>query len=656
MPIETSESPARAEAPVWAGDPATPGLVEQVRMLVTGGVSSRELVELSLDRTEAAQRDLNAFRVIRAAEALAEAEAADRRLSRGECAPLLGVPVAIKDDVDLAGETTPFGCSGDRRTAGEDAEVVKRLRSAGAIVIGKTHAPEVGQWHFTESPRFGATRNPWHLGHTPGGSSGGGAAAVAAGLVAAAVGSDGAGSIRIPAAWTGLVGLKPQRGRVSTWPEPEPFNGLTCFGPLARSVADAALLLDAIHGNLPADPHRPARPRGPTPSAPPASRGALRVALSFATPAGVPSEVDAEHRRAVEERSPRCCARLGHEVTPADPDYGLVGASLIPRGMAGVHAWLRENVEDRSELEPRTRAHARVGRLLCGRAAAPRARRRAVPAPPPRPHLRSLRRRPHPDHREAAAARSAPWPAAATGRPARRPAPPARSGSPGTWSAGRRSACPPVEPATACRSAPSCSAPKATRRPCSASPARWSGCAAAGRRRPTRAAPGRPARSRRSWRPRWTKPARVRPVARWLRSSSYSRSSIAGPHRVDRHPHLHPVARGERQYARAAASAPHRPLAGDRRRRSRTRRGGGSPSGRSRARRRSPPPTRRLKAATARSHSPRRDRLDERRRAGRGGAKVAVAEQDEPGRRLDARAPPRRRRSRWRPCRAGGRG
>jgi len=381
MPIETSESPARAEAPVWGGDPATPGLVEQVRMLVTGGVSSRELVELSLDRTEAAQGDLNAFRVIRAAEALAEAEAADRLLSRGECAPLLGVPVAIKDDVDLAGETTPFGCSGDRRTAGEDAEVVKRLRGAGAIVIGKTHAPEVGQWHFTESPRFGETRNPWHLGHTPGGSSGGGAAAVAAGLVAAAVGSDGAGSIRIPAAWTGLVGLKPQRGRVSTWPEPEPFNGLTCFGPLARSVADAALLLDAIHGNLPADPHRPARPEAPYSERASREPRALRVALSFATPAGVPSEVDAEHRRAVEEVA-EMLRSLGHEVTPADPDYGLVGGSLIPRGMAGVHAWLRENVEDRSELEPRTRAHARIGRLLSGaplrlaRAAEPSLRRR----------------------------------------------------------------------------------------------------------------------------------------------------------------------------------------------------------------------------------------------------------------------------------------
>ncbi len=207
-------------------------------------------------------RALNAFRVICAEEALAEADEADRRLGDGDGAPLLGVPVAIKDDVHLTGHTTPFGCGGGR-PAVRDAEAVRRLREAGAIVIGKTHAPEVGLWHFTETPLHGATRNPWNTDHTPGGSSGGAAAAVAAGVVPAAIGSDGAGSIRIPAAWTGLVGLKPQRGRVSTWPDPEAFNGLSCYGPLARSAADAALLLDAIHGNVPADLHKPKPPSEP---------------------------------------------------------------------------------------------------------------------------------------------------------------------------------------------------------------------------------------------------------------------------------------------------------------------------------------------------------------------------------------------------------
>jgi amidase len=350
-------------------------------MLATGGVSSVELVEGSLARIDAAQRDLNAFRVIRAEEALAEAEAADRRLAQGEGAPLLGVPVAIKDDVDLAGHTTQFGCGGEHRPAGRDAEIVKRLREAGAIVVGKTHAPEVGQWPFTEGPSFGATRNPWDMGHTPGGSSGGSAAAVAAGLVGGAIGSDGAGSIRIPAAWTGLVGLKPQRGRISTLPEPEAFNGLSCFGPLTRSAADAALLLDAVRGNVPADLHRPAPPSEPFAEAVARDPRPLRIALSFATPFGVSSYVDPEHRAATETVAARL-ADLGHDVVPADPDYGMVGAGIIPRGMAGVDGWVSANCGDRANLEPRTRVQARVGRMLSGlplraaRAAEPALRRR----------------------------------------------------------------------------------------------------------------------------------------------------------------------------------------------------------------------------------------------------------------------------------------
>ena len=184
-------------------------------------------------------------------------------------APLLGVPVAIKDDVDLAGHETPFGCAGEHRPAERDAEPVRRLRAAGAIVVGKTNAPEVGQWHFSETASFGVTRNPWQPEHTPGGSSGGAAAAVAAGIVAGAMGSDGAGSIRIPAAWTNLVGLKPQRGRVSTWPDAEAFNGLSCYGPLTRDVADAALLLDVLAGNVPADRHHVPPPTRPSPAPPP---------------------------------------------------------------------------------------------------------------------------------------------------------------------------------------------------------------------------------------------------------------------------------------------------------------------------------------------------------------------------------------------------
>ena len=357
------------------------GLAEQARALREREIGSRESVEAALNRAERSQDTLNAFRVICHEEALAEAEEADRRLAAGEVAPLLGVPVAIKDDVDLTGHTTPFGCGGGR-PAVRDAEAVRRLRGAGAIPIGKTHAPEVGQWHFTETPLHGATRNPWNTDHTPGGSSGGAAAAVAAGVVPAAIGSDGAGSIRIPAAWTGLVGLKPQRGRVSTWPDAEAFNGLSCYGPLATSAADAALLLDAIRGNVPADLHRPAPPAAPFVEAAASEPRRLRVAISFVTPFGVSGKVHAEHRAATEAFGERL-AELGHEVFPADPDYGLAGPALIPRGMAGVEEWLATHGEDRSALEPRTRTHARMGRALSGlplrlsRAAEPALRRRA---------------------------------------------------------------------------------------------------------------------------------------------------------------------------------------------------------------------------------------------------------------------------------------
>ena len=357
---KTATPIAEAEAEL-----AYAGLETQALMLVSGEVSSRELVELCLRRISTSQPTLNAFRVVCEETALAEAAEADKRLAKGMGAPLLGVPIAIKDDVDLAGHTTPFGCGGSHAPLEEDSEMVRRLRDAGAIVIGKTHAPEIGQWPFTESPAHGATRNPWHTDHTPGGSSGGAASAVAGGLVPAAIGSDGAGSVRIPAAWTGLVGLKPQRGRISTWPEAESFNGLSCIGPLARSVGDAALLLDAVTGNRDGDLHRPpphSESFAATAAQPPRS---LRVALSFATPLGVPNKVDPEVRAATEQTAERLVG-LGHEVIHANPSYGLVGLGLMPRGMAGVHAWLRDRVPEDAELEPRTRAHARIGRLLSG--------------------------------------------------------------------------------------------------------------------------------------------------------------------------------------------------------------------------------------------------------------------------------------------------
>jgi amidase len=372
--------PGAAKAPALA----FASLADQARLLVEREVSSRELVELSLARIAESHPRLNAFRVVCAESALEEADRADARLAGGEgvaIPSLLGVPIAIKDDVDLAGHSTPFGCGGTVAECRTDAELVRRLRRAGAIIVGKTQAPEVGQWHFTESPTFGATRNPWHEDHAPGGSSGGSAAAVAAGLVAGAIGSDGAGSIRIPAAWCGLVGLKPQRGRISTWPDAEAFHGLTVLGPLARSAEDAGLLLDAVAGNVPADRHHVALASEPFAAAARREPERLRIAISLKVPFGIHDRLCVEHRDATYAMGERL-EELGHEVVEEDLDYGLVAPALVPRGMAGVRDWVRAHGIDSSALEPRTRVHARLGALLSGpplraaRAAEPSLRRR----------------------------------------------------------------------------------------------------------------------------------------------------------------------------------------------------------------------------------------------------------------------------------------
>ncbi|TGA88165.1 amidase [Streptomyces sp. MZ04] len=341
------------------------GLERTARALAAGEVTSRALTERTLARIEASQPVLNAFKLVRAEAALAEADAADRELAAGGpgLPPLLGVPLAVKDDTDIAGEPTAFGCRGDFPPKKEDAESVRRLRAAGAVIVGKTNTCELGQWPFTEGPGFGDTRNPWHTGHTPGGSSGGSAAAVAAGLVPAALGSDGAGSVRIPAAWTHLVGIKPQRGRISTWPWPEAFNGITVNGPLARTVADAALLLDAASGNHEGDLHKP--PAISAVEAATREPGRLRIALSLRMPfTATPKRLDQVVRRKVIVLADRLAA-LGHDVEEADPRYGQIGLDFVPRATAGITDWARE-VPDPRLLDPRTKEAARLGRLLGG--------------------------------------------------------------------------------------------------------------------------------------------------------------------------------------------------------------------------------------------------------------------------------------------------
>jgi amidase len=339
------------------------GLAGQAQLLADGSISSAQLVDDSLDAIDATQDTLNAFRVVRHEAARAEAEDADRRIADGEHLPLLGVPIAIKDDMNIVGETTPFGCEGNFRPATEDGAVAQKLREAGAVIVGKTNSPEIGQWSVTAGPAFGVTRNPWNLDHTPGGSSGGSAAAVAAGLVPAAVGSDGAGSVRIPAAWTNLVGIKPQRGRVSTYPDPEAFNGITVIGPLARTVSDAALLLDVLRGNHPEDLQQLDPPAEPFVESARRDPGRMRIALSYRIPfSGVPAKLDPAVRTQV-DRLAGVLAALGHDVIEADPNYALIGGSFLPRSTGGVKDWVNR-VPNRALLDHRTLDNARSGRWL----------------------------------------------------------------------------------------------------------------------------------------------------------------------------------------------------------------------------------------------------------------------------------------------------
>jgi amidase len=327
-------------------DVAFAGAVRQAELLRSRELSARELLELHLSRIERLDPTLNAFRVVDAEGARAQADEAQRRLESGDGAPLLGVPVAVKDNLDVAGHETRHGLGETRAPAGADAHVVRRLRAAGAVIVGKTHMPELAMWgHMTESRSYGATRNPWNPERSPGGSTGGGAAAVAAGLAPLALGSDGGGSIRIPAASCGLFGLKPQRGRISF---PEHWHGLTVLGGLGRSVADVALFTDALADTELVDA---------------ASREPERLRVAVSLKPVLPVRPKAPARKAVEDTA-ELLRSLGHEVRERDPRYPLMLPLIMPRYLGGM---ARELEELGGEVEPRTRRMAFVGRRLSGR-------------------------------------------------------------------------------------------------------------------------------------------------------------------------------------------------------------------------------------------------------------------------------------------------
>ena len=324
------------------------GVARQAALVREGKVTPRELVETALERIATLDPKLNAFRVVFADAALQEADAAGNRLDAGADLPLLGVPIAVKDDTPFGGEARVCGSNAHGDPEPEDAEFVRLLRAAGAIVVGITRTPELAAWPFTETVHGGITRNPWDPQRTSGGSSGGSATAVAAALVPGATASDGAGSIRIPAACCGLFGLKVTRGAITTAPAEELFGGLSVYGFLTRNVADAALLYEVATGQ-------------PYVAAAQADPPRLRIALSMRIPPGSSARLTGDWRAAAESTA-ELLRSLGHEVVEREPSIGPVGLNMLARYLAGIDVEAKAMAHP-ERLERRTRRLARLGAL-----------------------------------------------------------------------------------------------------------------------------------------------------------------------------------------------------------------------------------------------------------------------------------------------------
>ncbi|MDX6687577.1 MAG: amidase [Baekduia sp.] len=295
-------------------------LAAQVR---AGTISARELVSASLDRIAELNPSLNAFVDVFAEDALAEADA----IGPGDPRPFAGVPIAIKNNRAVAGRRLTFASNfaGDF-LAPYDHNVVARLKAAGFVIVGTTTLPEWGILPTTETARFGATRNPWDQSRTPGGSSGGSAAAVASGMVPIAHANDGGGSTRIPAACCGLVGLKPQRGRISSAPEAGHVF-LVADGVLTRTVRETAEVLDVLAGPELGDMTWAPPPAQPFAQAAGRKPGRMRIAMSTLSPVpGAP--VDPVCVQAVQDAA-GLLESLGHEVVEADPPWAQAELSRV---------------------------------------------------------------------------------------------------------------------------------------------------------------------------------------------------------------------------------------------------------------------------------------------------------------------------------------
>ena len=311
-----------------------------------------ELMDATIARIEALNPKLNAFCAIRAEQAIDEARALDEKIARGEAVgTLAGLPLGVKDLEDARGLPTTFGSVPFKDHIPENDSVqVARLKAAGAIVIGKTNAPEFGYTNFTKNRLFGVTRNPWNLERTPGGSSGGSAAAIAGGLIPLATGSDGGGSIRGPACYVGCFGLKPSFGRIPHDPMlgMQAWEDTSVVGPLTRTVRDAAVYLDAVVGYHPVDPDSLPHPGLSYAATLDGLPKRLRIAFHPTLGQIIQSEVAREV-----EKAARAFRDLGHELTTLDEAVPDTSGVWLRIGATKDYAMLYEYIQrdkDRSEF------------------------------------------------------------------------------------------------------------------------------------------------------------------------------------------------------------------------------------------------------------------------------------------------------------------
>ena len=322
---------------------------ELAALVRSGEVTAVDVVRAHLAHIDEVDARVGAFRVVRREAALAEAHAVDTALTRFAL-PLAGVPVAVKDNVPVAGEVMTVGSAARSSAAPEtrDHEIVTRLRKAGAVVIGITRVPELCLYAATDGPGT-VTRNPWDTARSPAGSSGGSAAAVASGAVALAHGNDGMGTLRLPAAACGLVTLKPGRGVVPAGIGADDWSGMAVNGALATTVADLAVAHAVLAGEEPTPLEAPGRP--------------LRIAVSTRSP--VPGTRADGPARAAVDRVVVALTAAGHTVVRRDPPITTgAAAGALARWMAGAADDAAHLGIPLADLQPRSRTHARIGRTV----------------------------------------------------------------------------------------------------------------------------------------------------------------------------------------------------------------------------------------------------------------------------------------------------